>query len=86
MFEKSMRLLIYNQTQTHIKNSSKNILLLEPKTKDYKTFHFHKVDEIRALGLGLLTQISYNAKIIFNTTKEKNEQNTTNVGATTVSK
>ncbi|NEW59869.1 patatin-like phospholipase family protein [Sulfurovum sp. bin170] len=54
MFEKSMRLLIYNQTQTHIKNSNKNILLLEPETKDYKTFHFHKVDEIRALGLELL--------------------------------
>jgi NTE family protein len=54
MFEKSVRLLIYNQTQTHIRNSSKNIILLEPDTKDYKTFHFHKVDEIRALGLGLL--------------------------------
>ena len=54
MFEKSMRLLIYNQTQTNIRNSSKNILLLEPETKDYKTFHFHKVDEIRNLGLGLL--------------------------------
>ncbi|SFV65940.1 UPF0028 protein YchK [hydrothermal vent metagenome] len=54
MFEKSMRLLIYNQTQTHIKNSYKNITLLEPETKDYKSFHFHKVDEIRALGLGLL--------------------------------
>ena len=54
MFEKSMRLLIYNQTQTHIRNSSKDILLLEPETRDYKTFHFHKVDEIRDLGLGLL--------------------------------
>ena len=53
MFEKSMRLLIYNQTQTHIRNSSKNIILLEPDTKEFKTFHFHKVDEIRALGLGL---------------------------------
>ena len=56
MFEKSMRLLIYNQTQTHIKNSSKSILLLEPDTKNYKTFHFHKVDEIRSLGLGLLRE------------------------------
>ena len=54
MFEKSMRLLIYNQTQTHIRNSTKNIILLEPETRDYKTYHFHKVDEIRALGLGLL--------------------------------
>jgi NTE family protein len=54
MFEKSMRLLIYNQTQTHIKNSDKNILLLEPVTMDYKTFQFHKHKEIRALGLDLL--------------------------------
>ena len=54
MFEKSMRLLIYNQTQTHIKNSHKNIYLIEPLTKDYKTFQFHKHKEIRALGLGLL--------------------------------
>jgi len=54
MFEKSMRLLIYNQTQTHIRNIKKNIYLIEPLTKDYKTFQFHKYKEIRALGLGLL--------------------------------
>ena len=54
MFEKSMRLLIYNQTQTHIKNVNKNIYLIEPITKEYKTFQFHKYEEIRALGLGLL--------------------------------
>jgi NTE family protein len=54
MFERSIRLLIYNQSKTHIGNTNKNIYLLEPKTKDYKTFQFHKHDEIRALGLGLL--------------------------------
>ena len=54
MFEKSMRLLIYNQTQTHIKNCGKKILLLEPVTKDFKTFQFHKHQQIRTLGLGLL--------------------------------
>ena len=54
MFEKSMRLLIFNQSRTHIRNSSKNIYLLEPNTKEYKTFDFHKSEEIRALGLGLL--------------------------------
>jgi len=54
MFEKSMRLLIYNQTQTHIKNTDKTIYLLEPITKDFKTFQFHKHKEIRSLGLGLL--------------------------------
>jgi len=54
MFEKSMRLLIYNQTQTHIKNTDKNIYLIEPSTKEYKTFQFHKYKEIRALGLGQL--------------------------------
>jgi NTE family protein len=54
MFEKSMRLLIYNQSKTHVQNSDKNIYLLEPKTKEYTTFSFHKYKEIRALGLGLL--------------------------------
>lgn len=54
MFERSMRLLIFNQSQTHIKNSTKNIYLLEPHTKEYKTFDFHKSKEIRDLGLGLL--------------------------------
>jgi NTE family protein len=54
MFEKSIRLLIYNQSQTHIKNSDRSIFLLEPTTKGYKTFHFHKYQEIRNLGLDLL--------------------------------
>jgi NTE family protein len=54
MFEKSMRLLIYNQTQTNIKYAAKNILLLEPETKEFKTFQFHKYEKIRQLGLGLL--------------------------------
>jgi len=53
MFERSMRLLIYNQTKATIRSSHKNILLLEPHTAEFKTFHFHKIDEIRALGLGL---------------------------------
>ncbi len=54
MFEKSMRILIYNQSKTHVKNSQKNILLLEPTTQEYNTFYFHKHEELRALGLGLL--------------------------------
>ena len=54
MFERSMRLLIYNQTQTNLKHSDKEILLLEPNTRDFKTFHFHKTEEIRKRGLGLL--------------------------------
>jgi NTE family protein len=57
MFEKSLRLLIYNQTQTLLRSIDKNITLIEPDTKKYKTFHFHKVDEIRSLGLGLLKEL-----------------------------
>ncbi len=54
MFERSMRLLIYNQTQNAISTiGDKKLYLLEPHTRAFKTFHFHKVDEIRALGLGL---------------------------------
>jgi len=55
MFEKSIRLIIYNQSKTHLANSNKNIYLIEPVTKTHKTFQFHKHKEIRALGLGLLT-------------------------------
>ena len=54
MFEKSMRLLIVNQSKTHVQNVDKNITLIEPSTKDYNTFSFHKHKEIRDLGLGLL--------------------------------
>jgi NTE family protein len=54
MFEKSMRILIHNQTKTFLSISTKNIYLVEPVTKDYKTFHFHKYKEIRQLGLNLL--------------------------------
>jgi NTE family protein len=54
MFEKSIRLLIYNQSKTHLENSNKSILLLEPTTKDYKTYQFHKHHVIRSLGLDLL--------------------------------
>jgi NTE family protein len=54
MFEKSIRLLIYNQSKTHLENSNKSIILLEPITKDYKTYQFHKHQEIRNLGLGIL--------------------------------
>lgn len=54
MFDKSMRLLIYNQTKTNLKNSDKNILLIEPNTQEYKTFQFHKYQEIKELGINLL--------------------------------
>lgn len=48
MFEKSMRLLIFNQTKNLLQISkNKNIYLIEPSTKDYKTFQFHKYQQIR---------------------------------------
>lgn len=54
MFEKSIRLLIYNQSKTHLINSDKEIYLIEPVTKAFKTFQFHKYEELRTLGLGQL--------------------------------
>ncbi len=54
MFEKSIRILIYNQTKAFLNNSSKNIYLLQANTKNYKTFHFNKYEEIRKTGLNLL--------------------------------
>jgi len=60
MFERSMRLLIFNQTKTHIKNidQTKTIFLIEPNTKDYKTFDFSKAKEIREVGKGLVVNLS----------------------------
>ncbi len=55
MFEKSMRLLIYNQTNLIKKSVDKKLFLLEPETKDYKTYHFHKVKEIKNLGNNLIS-------------------------------
>jgi len=54
MFERSVRLLIYNQSRTHLRHLKKDLYLLEPDTRGYKTFQFHKYEEIRALGIGLL--------------------------------
>lgn len=57
MFEKSIRILICNQTKTILKNSTKNTHLIEPNTKKYKTFQFYKYKKIRELGLNLLNPI-----------------------------
>ncbi len=54
MLEKSLRLLIYNQTKANLTRIKKNVLLIEPSTKKYKTFHFHKYKEIKQLGKNLL--------------------------------
>ena len=54
MFEKSMRSLIYNQTQTNLKLTKSKIFLLEPDTKSFKTFNFNKLIEIKNSGLNLL--------------------------------
>jgi len=50
MFEKSMRILMYNQTRRDLKMSDKTIKLLDVDTKGYKTYHFHKYKEIKELG------------------------------------
>jgi NTE family protein len=54
MFERSMRLLIYNQSRTLLEHTDKEIMLIQPDTKSFSTYQFHKYDEIRAKGLGLL--------------------------------
>ncbi len=54
MLEKSLRMLILNQTKANLKHLKKELILLEPNTKDYKTFQFHKYKEIKELGIGLL--------------------------------
>ena len=56
MMERSMRLLILNQTRAALRTTDKTVHLIEPATAGYKTFHFNKAEEIRALGLGLLEE------------------------------
>lgn len=55
MFEKSMKLLTITQTSKNMELcKNKNIKVIEPDTREYKTFQFHKYEEIYKLGLGLL--------------------------------
>jgi NTE family protein len=54
MFERSMRLLIYNQSRAVMKHTAKEIILIEPETKDFSTYQFHKYEKIRTRGMGLL--------------------------------
>ncbi len=56
MFERSMRLLIYNQTRTTLAHTKREVILIEPDTKAFSTYQFHKHAQIRELGLGLLAQ------------------------------
>jgi NTE family protein len=54
MFERSVRILVYNQTRRNLSCSKKKIYLIEPDTKGYRTYDFGKYKPIRALGLNLL--------------------------------
>ena len=54
MWERSLRLFVYNQTKNEIKHTSKNIVLIEPNTSKFKTFQFHKHQEIKEMGKNLL--------------------------------
>ncbi len=54
MFERSMRLLIYNQSRLLLQHTDKKVYLIEPATYPYSTYQFHKFEQIRALGMGLI--------------------------------
>jgi len=55
MFERSMRILIFNQANLNLRNIiNKNIIIITPNVTNYKTFHFNKFKELRNLGLNLL--------------------------------
>jgi NTE family protein len=57
MIERSMRILIYNQTKNSLNNiQDKNIILIDIDTKEFKTFQFHKLKEIKELGKNLLKE------------------------------
>jgi len=58
MIERSMRILIFNQTREALKRISskyyKYIILIDIDTKEFKTFQFNKLKEIKNIGLNLL--------------------------------
>jgi len=60
MFEKSMKLLIINQTNKNkklIKN--KRLIIIEPNTKEFKTYQFHRYEELYKIGKGLLNEKNF---------------------------
>jgi len=48
--ERSIRVLIYNQTKDKLEHFNKLYITIEPPLQDYKTSHFHKFDEIKKIG------------------------------------
>ena len=61
MFEKSMKLLILNQTRKNRKLlKNKKLIIIEPNTKEFKTYQFHKYEELYKVGKGsCITQVGY---------------------------
>lgn len=60
MLEKSMKLLIINQTDKNKKLSSKKkLIIIEPNTKEFKTFQFHKYEKLFELGKGLFNKEAF---------------------------
>ncbi len=45
MLERSLRLVMYNKAQEPLNNKS-GVILIEPDVSEFKTFEFHKYDEI----------------------------------------
>jgi NTE family protein len=48
--ERSIRILIYNQTKKFLDEFDKEFILIEPDVSEYKTSHFHKFKEIKEIG------------------------------------
>ncbi len=48
--ERSIRILIYNQTKSELNKFKKSYILIEPKVFEYKTSQFFKFNKIKAKG------------------------------------
>jgi len=48
--ERSIRVLIYNQTKKFLEEFDKEYIMIEPDVSDFKTSHFHKFFEIKQRG------------------------------------
>ncbi len=48
--ERTIRILIYNQTSLALKNFKKRYILIEPPLSNFKTYHFNRFYEIKNIG------------------------------------
>ncbi len=55
--ERSIRILIYNQTKCNLEKFNKPYILIEPHLTNYKTYHFKKYKQIKKAGYDAIKSV-----------------------------